>query len=124
MTFSGRIPLYLDRNIAIQILHGDIEDRLTCSQTLKLSVCSEIKLSSTQVFELLRPLSLLWPLKNNVVDQPIAFVNQWMTDEDIVGSIGIGGSRNLERGVQSPAREARWKGYHAQFRSRERIHTI
>ena len=36
-------------------------NRLTCSQTLKLSVCSEIKLSSTQMVELLRPLSLPWP---------------------------------------------------------------
>ena len=36
-----------------------------------------------------------------------------------------GGSRNLERGVQSPARFARRKflGCHAHFRSRERIHT-
>ena len=34
-------------------------NRLTCSQTLKLSACSEIKLSSTQMVELLRPLSLL-----------------------------------------------------------------
>ena len=46
-----------------------------------------------------------------------------------------GGSRNLERGVESPAREARRKifwvatpkkkklGCHAHFRSRERVHT-
>ena len=36
-----------------------------------------------------------------------------------------GGSRNLERGVRSPARFARRKflGCHAHFRSRERIHT-
>ena len=36
-----------------------------------------------------------------------------------------GGSRNLERGVQLPARFARRKflGCHAHFRSRERIHT-
>ena len=36
-----------------------------------------------------------------------------------------GGSRNLERGVESLAREARRKflGCHAHFRSRERIHT-
>ena len=35
-----------------------------------------------------------------------------------------GGSRNLERGVELPAREARRKflGCHAHFRSRERIH--
>ena len=39
--------------------------------------------------------------------------------------IHSGGSRNLERGVQSPAREARRKflGRHADFRSHERIHT-
>ena len=36
-----------------------------------------------------------------------------------------GGSRNLERGVQSSVRAARRKflAYHAHFRSRERIHT-
>ena len=43
-----------------------------------------------------------------------------------VGHPTSGGSRNLERGVQSPAREARRKflGCHVHFRSRERIHTI
>ena len=39
--------------------------------------------------------------------------------------VDSGGSRNLERGVQSPARFARRKflGCHAHFRSRERIYS-
>ena len=42
----------------------------------------------------------------------------------LICSFLSGGSRNLERGVELPAREARRKflGCHAHFRSRERIH--